>query len=122
LFPPGFWAKHFADIADVDEVEEICPPDKRLSIAVRRLLRRHWENPEPIALRENKRSPLVHKDRQHRHRHLFERALTKIGTITGLSRVAPKQPSEFGLFVKMTPQMRNDAKGNLSNRPSTLVT
>jgi SAM-dependent methyltransferase len=112
IFPPGFWARCFADQAYVEEQIEHCDPNKGLSIGLRKLFGRKWKCPLPIPL--DKSSELYLKGSNgtalngHRPRigdeawRFFERAVLKVCRDTGLLRHVRKEPSEFGLFVSMT--------------------
>jgi SAM-dependent methyltransferase len=101
LFPPGFWRDQFGNVALVSEEIEFCSPEQNLLIALRRLARRKWRKPEPISLKESERwstpSPRFGDDVW---RHL-ERVVRKVAPWTGLLRLAPLHPSEFGLFIQM---------------------
>lgn len=102
LFPPGFWARQFTDVADVHEEVETCPAEKGLVIGIKKLFGQHWRKPVPIPLQGSERSSILHDSMGDRLWHLFERAVRKAGRVTGLLRLAPKQPSEFGILVSMT--------------------
>ena len=111
IFPPGFWQKQFAKQAVVEETIENCHPHHALAIGLRKLFGRQWERPVPIALDKSSQRYITGADRngngyRRRMRDLvwrnFERSVSKICRETGLSQMFPTQPSEFGLFVKMT--------------------
>jgi SAM-dependent methyltransferase len=106
LFRPGFWRKHFATVADVEEDVEMCPTDEAFGIGLRKLFGRQWSRPIPLALHvsannyhNGRAEPTQWNDKLW---HMFERGILKIGRISGLLRSAASQPSPFGLFVKMT--------------------
>jgi hypothetical protein len=101
LFPPGFWRKEFEAIADVYEEEEMCRSERSVTLGLRKFFRRPWRKPVPISMGENSISPPASDRMGDRLRSFFERAVRKAGRVTRLSPLAPKQPSEFGLFVKM---------------------
>ena len=106
LFRRGFWLKHFADVADVTEDVEMCPPDQALEIGLRNLFGPPWQEPKPLALDVS--ADAYQRGRHENHNgtnglwHLFERGGLKIGRGIHLSRLAPKRPAPFGLFVRMT--------------------
>jgi SAM-dependent methyltransferase len=101
LFPPGFWRDHFGDVALVSEKMEFCSPEQNLLIALRRLTRRKWSKPMAIPLRESERWSTPSPQFTDELLHNFERVVRKVAPWTGLLRVAPLHPSEFGLFVQM---------------------
>ena len=108
IFPPGFWKQQFSSEAQVEEQVEHCGSSEALSIGLRNLARRRWKQPTPIALNKsseryisgsvapNKKVPLQDRAWQH-----FEKGCVKVASVTGLQRLAPSQPTPFGLFVKM---------------------
>ena len=97
--------------AEVEEEIENCPRDKALTIGLSKLLGKRWKKPVPIPLNESRDRYVVGNTniRTNGVRDLFsskawrvfERSVLKLGNKTGLSRLAPAQPAEFGLFVKM---------------------
>jgi SAM-dependent methyltransferase len=104
LFAPGFWKKQFRDVADVTETTEILPPERSFSIGLQRVFRRKWNRPQPVSLE------LSADDYRSRRRsdglvdwtwNNFERAISRLAVVTGLSKLAPAQPAPFGLFVTM---------------------
>lgn len=101
LFPPGFWHREFNAVADVYEEEEICAAERSVPLGLRKLFRRSWRKPVPISIGGDSISPPATDRLGDRLWSFFERAVRKAGRVTRLSRFAPKQPSEFGLFVKM---------------------
>ncbi|HEY6329147.1 MAG TPA: class I SAM-dependent methyltransferase [Blastocatellia bacterium] len=101
LFPPGFWAKEFAEVACVEEHVEMCPADRGVTIGVGKLLRRQWKPPAPVPLGYFRLSATQGGGIGERLLLLMEGGARKTGRVTGLSRFAPKQPYEFGLLVKM---------------------
>jgi SAM-dependent methyltransferase len=102
LFPPGFWAKEFGDVAEVEEEVEMCSSDRGITIGVGKLLGRQWKEPVPAPLGNPQWRPPSADGIAERLLLLMEGGVRKTGRITGLSRFAPKQPYEFGLLVKMT--------------------
>lgn len=111
IFPPTFWSKHFANEADVEVQIENCEPNKALEIGLRQLFRKSWKAPRPIPLDgaselylTGKRIGVaneLHVQAENIWR-VFEKSVLKLARKSGLSRFAPPQPSEFGLFVRMT--------------------
>ena len=112
IFPPRFWHEHFNGDAEVEEQIENCAPDKALSIGLSKLFGRRWKKPVPIPLNQssdrylsgntdNQTNGARHQFRDNAWR-VFEKSVLKLGHKTGLSRLAPAQPAEFGLLVKMT--------------------
>jgi SAM-dependent methyltransferase len=106
LFRPGFWRKHFSTVADVLEEVEMCSPGEAFVVGLKKLLDRQWKRPNPLPLdvsAENyQKGRPESKELTGKVWHAFERGILKIGRMTGLLRIAPSQPSPFGLFVKMT--------------------
>jgi SAM-dependent methyltransferase len=101
LFPPGFWRNQFSDVALVQEEVEFCAPEQSLIIGLRRLAGQKWRKPVPLSLTESQHwsrpSPKV-GDATWEY---LERIVRKLAPWTGLLRLAPLQPSEYGLFVHM---------------------
>lgn len=96
LFPPGFWKRQFGETAEVIEEVEMYSGEKSLEIGLRRFFVQPWKSPLP--------RPLAAEGRECigvRKRHYIERAILKVGRTLGISCFVPKQPHEFGLFVKM---------------------
>jgi len=101
LFSPGFWRDHFAHIARVTEETEFRTPEQNLLIALRKLTRRKWRNPLPMALSESGRwstPPVQFADAVWLN---VERAVRKVVQWSGLLPKVPGEPAEFGLFVQM---------------------
>jgi len=112
IFPSGFWMKHFEREARVEEQIENCHHDKALAIGLRQLFGRRWKKPVPILLNQSRDRYMtgnVSKRINGRRRlfrddawQVFEKAILKLGCKTGLARLAPARPTEFGILVKMT--------------------
>jgi SAM-dependent methyltransferase len=106
LFTQGFWRKHFSGAADVTEEVEMCPPDQAFEIGLRNFFGRRWGRPTPLQLdasvNDYQRGRVENDNGTTSLWHLFERGGLKIGRAIHLSHLAPKQPTPFGLFVKMT--------------------
>jgi hypothetical protein len=101
LFPPGFWRERFGDTTLVVEEEESCRPEQNLIISLRMLAGRRWRKPEPIALRDSERQSMPSPKFGDTAWRNLERVARKGASWTGLDRLAPLHPSEFGLFVQM---------------------
>jgi hypothetical protein len=101
LFPPGFWARQFSDAADVTEEVETLPPNRALPIGLQQLFGRRWHEPEARDIyQSNGNGHFWVQDFGPAWR-LFERICLKAGRVSGLSRLAPARPTDFGLFVTM---------------------
>jgi SAM-dependent methyltransferase len=101
MFPRGFWVRRFSKIADVREEVEMLNAENSLTITLRQLFHRSWRHPVPLGLGESARSSVAEHRIGDNVWNLFERAIRKGARIMHLSRLAPKQPSEYGLFVTM---------------------
>jgi len=106
LFRPGFWQKQFSSAAIVEEEIEMCPAEQAFCIGLRKVSGRSWRRPDPLPLDES-----VNHYQNGRPENLawgeriwqrLENNSLKIARLTHLLTLAPKQPSPFGLFVKMT--------------------
>ena len=102
LFPPAFWTKRFQSIADVDEEIENCAPDQNLVILTRKLSRRRWKKPVPGPLKDSQISSILLSTTGGPAWRYFERVVQKLGRVSRVAAIVPKQPSEFGLLVSMT--------------------
>ncbi len=106
LFRPGFWRKHFSDVADVAEEVEICPPDQSFRIALRRLFGPRWSKPAPMILDASSKNYESGRPAKlelgDKLWDVIERGLSRIARLSGLECTTPSQPSPFGLFVTMT--------------------
>jgi SAM-dependent methyltransferase len=101
LFPPGFWRDRFGDAAIVSEKIEFCSPEQSLLIALRKLARRRWRKPVPLALKDSGRWSAPVPTFGDALSLNLERVVRKAAQWTGLHRLAPLHPSEYGLFVQM---------------------
>ena len=102
LFPPGFWRRQFQALADVREEIEPCDADTSFSLGLRRLCGRRWREPVPLPMHESRHAfqpALSVGDRSWRW---VERATLRVARTTGLVALAPRHPTDFGLFVEMT--------------------
>jgi SAM-dependent methyltransferase len=106
LFRRGFWQKHFSSVADVAEEVEMLPPDQALEIGLRNLFGCRWRRPQPqpldASINDYQQGRPENDNGKNSLWYLFERGSLKIGRAIHLSQFAPKQPTPFGLFVKMT--------------------
>jgi hypothetical protein len=91
-----------SDAAEVDEEVEFCSPERAAFIGLQKLARLHWRKPPPVLLSEGERAPTSSLVYGATFWRLVERLLRRIGKISMLSRIVPRQPTEFGLFVRMT--------------------
>jgi SAM-dependent methyltransferase len=102
LFAPGFWKGQCAGAAEVQERVEAWPADKSLAIGLRKLFGRQWRKPVAIPLAAPRGDASRVAPAADGLWQKFEQSVAKLGRVTGLDGLAPAQPSEFGLFVKMT--------------------
>jgi 2-polyprenyl-3-methyl-5-hydroxy-6-metoxy-1,4-benzoquinol methylase len=110
IFPLGFWKRQFAKEAEVEETIETCDPHNAVAIGLRKAFGRRWRRPIPIALDKSSGRYLGAGGEANGQPRLigdfawqnFERSVSKICRETGLSQMFPAQPTDFGLFVKMT--------------------
>lgn len=102
LFPPDFWRRRFAAIAQTDEEIEFRPPEQNSLILLRHVARRKSRKPVPMPLDESERWPAAMPSFWDPFWQNLERAVRKIGRWTGLDRLVPPYATEFGLFVRMT--------------------
>ena len=102
LFPEGFWERHFSREAEVIENVELLPTDNAVNVALRTACGRRWKKPvtQPLA------PAAIHGHGWTQQFgatwELFERVMSKAARLTGLARLAPQRPCDFGLFVQMT--------------------
>jgi SAM-dependent methyltransferase len=101
MYRPGFWRRYFGELAEVNEEIEQEPPRQNFFIALRRVVGRRWKKPSPIPLNESQRTSAPTLTRGDRLWRDFERVIGRIGPWTGVFRLAPPAPSEFGLLVTM---------------------
>jgi len=78
LFPGGFWAQHFSDLAESSTEIEVVPPDEACVLWLRKVIgtRGRW--------------------------HLLERVVRRAIRVTRTARFVPSWPAPFGQFVSMT--------------------
>ncbi len=102
LFPEGFWQRHFAASAVVVEGVETVPSFNAAGIGLRVLLQQRWQPPDPKPLAPVGGQGHSWVQESGPVARLVERVLLKIVRTTGLAALAPRRPSDFGLFVQMT--------------------
>ena len=101
LFPEGFWKKQFSAFASVTESVERLAPENTLVIGLRRLFGLRWRRPAPKAIGAAGPDAHVWSQSWGPAWSLFERVCLKLARVTGLVRLAPARPTDFGLFVTM---------------------
>jgi SAM-dependent methyltransferase len=111
LFPPAFWCNRFSDAAQIDEEVEVYSPEENFFIFLQRLARRKWRMPVPIPLEESGRFAAPPTRIGHELRRNFALAAGKVASWTGLNRLAPRYPTEYGLFVQMIKKQRCTSAG-----------
>ena len=106
LFRPGFWTKHFSDVANIRETIETFPPERAFAIGLRRKLGPKWRKPQPTSLEASanhyKGGHRPDSEQDNRIWASFERAASLVARTTGLAKLFPPQATPFGLFVTMT--------------------
>lgn len=100
LFPEGFWTRQFSREAMVSEAIEKLPDGQAVTVALRRLAGRRWRVPVPRAL-DASESQDRSRSGADKVWEIIERAISKGCRLSRLERLAPKAPSDFGLFVTM---------------------
>ncbi len=101
LFAPGFWRIRLGKVADVSEDVELLDADQSFAIGLHKLLRVRWRQPEPVPITETAGASAAPPRARDKIWNFVERAMKKIVRVSRLSHLAPRQPSEFGLFVTM---------------------
>ncbi len=106
LFRPGFWTKHFSDVAIVRETIETFPPERAFATNLRRKLGPKWRIPQPVSLKASanryKGGHRPNSEQDNRIWASFERAASLAARVTGIAKLLPSQATPFGLFVTMT--------------------
>lgn len=111
IFPPGFWRRHFAKQANVVETIESCEPRRAVAIGLSKALGRRWKRPVPISLHKSSDRYIGGAGNDENGGHWqasdvfwqnFERGALKFFRATGLWKLFPPQPTDFGIFVHMT--------------------
>jgi SAM-dependent methyltransferase len=106
LFRPGFWRNHFSDIAEVEERVERCSANQSMRILLRKMAGQRWQTPSPQQLDTSIADYRSGRSGRHTAMARFwsvgERVAVKAAAIAQISRALPRQPSPFGLFVRIT--------------------
>lgn len=105
LFKPGFWRQQFQRDAEVVEQEEMCGAGESFAIAVKRMMG-PWRPPRPVPLGQSldyykgavRQEPSVGE----RARAAAETILIRAGVKAGLTGLAKRRPTPYGLYVTMT--------------------
>lgn len=108
LFPPGFWITQIKEEAVVREGIAYLEPDQAFALHLEMLLGDSWHPPLP----QERHDPGNLTSRGAatfltRARHWLIRGIGMLARITRLSRLAPRSPREFGLYVKMKSRVQN---------------
>lgn len=102
LFPPDFWRNHFAADATVRETIELAPALDSLLVASRNLVGRKWRSPIPQNLQLSEQQMSPRRDLWDKFWHTFDRSVRRLAPALSLTSLAPRYPSEYGIFVEMT--------------------
>ena len=100
LFPPRFWDERFAATAQTDETVQFSAPQRNFLNLLRRLAGRKWRKPLPMPLKGSRCS--VTPSTAHILKRNLARAVGTAAAWTRLDRLAPRYPTEYGLYVQMT--------------------
>jgi SAM-dependent methyltransferase len=100
LYKMGFWKREFGELASVRETVELCDPGFACAVAVRKGLGLRWRKPKPTSLfaTADDTEGLRFWPRAARK---ADRVFQRVTKSLGLATLAPSQPTEFGLFVRM---------------------
>ena len=100
LFPERFWAHFFGDEAAVAVDVATLSAAESTAIAARQALGISWTppDPQPFSVRGHRWS------QPSGARALAARALAKAATLVGLTGLAAPRPTEFGMFVQLSPK------------------
>lgn len=101
LFAPGFWERLFSPVAEVSEEVELWPIDKSVEIALRERFGPAWQKPVARPLAPSINNIADRSSGVLPFWRLIERAVVKVGRVTGLSRLVARRPFDFGIFVTM---------------------
>ena len=101
LFPAGFWHAQCSPTADAEESEALLDARSSFAIDVERTLGIRWHSPaaQPMSVRGH-----AFAQPGGGWRHLLARAITQAASVAGVMSDAGRRPSEFGLFVSMSPK------------------
>lgn len=98
LYRKGFWTQQFHDSALIEESVEYCDSATAFTLFTHKLFRRHWGQKQPSTIAGGKPTMSMAERLFSR----MDRDLRRFAVLTGIARLAPLQPADFGLFVKMT--------------------
>lgn len=100
LFPAGFWPRFFGAEADVRVDVAVLGARESVSIAARQALGVKWLPPaaQPFSVRGHSWS------QPGGIRMLAARAIAKAAATVGAAAVATPRPTEFGMFVQLSPK------------------
>ena len=100
LFPERFWAQFFGDEAAVRVDVATLSVAESAAIAARQALGVSWAPPEPqpFSVRGHSWSQPSGPGA------MAARALAKAATLLSLTRLAAPRPTEFGMFVQLSPK------------------
>ena len=100
LFPDTFWPQFFRAEADVRVDVATGTATDAMAIAARQALGIAWTppNPQPFSIRGHRWSQPAGA------RALAARAVAKAATLLGLASLAAPRPTEFGMFVQLSPK------------------
>ena len=101
LYPRGFWSRMFAESAEVKEEIEMHDSNQSFAIGLRKAFGRAWHPPKSQAFQKPEEPSITKSKFQDRLWQWFERVLCKFARLTCLSKLASREPTEFGLFVTM---------------------
>ena len=100
LFPEGLWAQFFGDEAAVRVEVATVNATEAVSIAARQAMGVKWlpPKPQPFSVRRHSWS------QPHDVRTLAARVVAKTATLLGVAAMAAPRPTEFGMFVQLSPK------------------
>lgn len=107
LFKPGFWKQQFNHLREVEEMIETYSPEQSAVINFKKLLRKKWQAPIPVALEDSINN---YKSATHSGQsglscicwRLIERIIVYLTRLSGLPILSKPQPYPFGIYVRMT--------------------
>jgi 2-polyprenyl-3-methyl-5-hydroxy-6-metoxy-1,4-benzoquinol methylase len=100
LFPPGFFKRTFAALANVIEEVEMLLPEQASVVVLRQLLGTRWKKPHPKVI-GSAGDGLAWRQPIGRIRRAFERAVSRAARNAGAAALIPFRSAEFGLFVSL---------------------
>ena len=96
LFPPGFFARAFAEEAVIEERVSFVKKRRAAEIWASGILRERWVPPTPAGADGPRGGQRAAKGR------LLKRVLVRLGASGAISKLLPTYPAEFGYLVKLT--------------------